>query len=60
VAARAWDAWALPDCHAGAYLRIIPYFDEDVSVFADLLTLTTCITLTLQRGLEAVILEGHA
>jgi len=29
------------------YLRIIPYFNEDVSVFYDLPTLTTCVTLTL-------------
>ena len=31
----------------------ITRFDEDVSVFSDLLTLTACVTLTLQRGHKA-------
>ena len=39
VAARAWNV--------SAQLLIIPYSVEDVSVFPDLLTLTTCVTLTL-------------
>ena len=35
--------------HVSGYLRIIPYCVEleDVSVFQDFLTLTTCVTLTL-------------
>ena len=33
--------------HVSAYLRIIPQIVEDVSVFQDFLTLTTCVTLTL-------------
>jgi len=43
VAARAWNA--LPDYVAN--LLIIPYSVEDVSVFSDFLTLTTCVSLTL-------------
>ena len=47
VAARAWNA--LPDRlhHVCANRRIISYSVEDVSIFPDLLTLTTCVTLTL-------------
>ena len=33
--------------HVSVNLRIIPYCGEDASVFPDLLTLTTCVTLTL-------------
>jgi len=33
--------------HVVAYFRIIPYFDEDVSVFQNFLTLTTRVTVTL-------------
>jgi len=56
VAARAWNG--LPDRHViSAYLfRVVPYFDEDVSVLLDFVTLTTCVTLTLNAVMKRYVL----
>ena len=39
--------WLVTPAPTFASFRYRAYFDEDVSVFPDFLTLTTCVTLTL-------------